>query len=330
MTITNDDFKSVRHLSVNEGRRLDQRKCSSKKNHLSDIQSAVDLQKPVYACKKNLINEKLNQIYNEETDNPHTSIEITIKDLKFSKSGTVSDKYNRKYRWYFVCVSQSGTTIIARHTHDFEIDVSLYALVLKNNIKKKNKNCLKMTTSQLEDYGSDTFLLHPVWGKTQMRTCQITQCAQNVLALSKVPAEASISNAFTADVETSLKINITMKGFLTIVLWNRRWCVLEGSRINYWNHPNEELSMAPLGQLDLLKTHTHRVGVVDKEFCPRPRTSSFEVRVEGPGPAIREYFLSADSLSEFEEWSRQLNLVQGYLRKWRNSILINSIQFILA
>ncbi|KAG5893599.1 hypothetical protein JTB14_019270 [Gonioctena quinquepunctata] len=183
-----------------------------------------------------------------------------------------------------------------------------------------------MTTSLLTDC-APTHFFFTLWGKTQMRPCQITQRAQNVLALSKVPAEASISNAFTADVETSLKITITMKEFLTIgtdfkgcPLWNRSWCVLEGSRINYWNHPNEETLIAPIGQLDLLKTLTHRVKLVDKEFCPRPRTLSLEVRVEGPGPAIREYFLSADTLSEFEEWGRQLNLVLGYLRKWENIV----------
>ncbi|KAG5863171.1 hypothetical protein JTB14_025973, partial [Gonioctena quinquepunctata] len=152
-------------------------------------------------CKKNLINEKLNQIYNEETDNPHTSMEITKKisnspnqalyqiNTTENTDGISCVFYSPERRLrpvreaaeiYFPdCFQYEG------HTHDFEIDVSLYALVLKNNIKK-------------------------------MRTCQITQCAQNVLALSKVPAEASISNAFTADVETSLKINITMKGFLTI------------------------------------------------------------------------------------------------------------------
>ncbi|KAG5872884.1 hypothetical protein JTB14_034125 [Gonioctena quinquepunctata] len=361
MTITNDDSKSVSHLSVNpkEGELLSENAlqreiihqiskalliCRSQSTVITrDVHVEAEKILLVATCKKNLINEKLNQIYNEETDNLHTSIEITIKNLKFSKSGTVSDKYNKKCSWYFVCVLQSGTTTIASkvveseateiyfpdcfqfegHTHDFEIDVSLYALVLKNDIKKKNKNCLKMTTSQLTDY-APTHSFFTLWGKTQMRTCQITQRAQNVY-LSKDPAEASISNAFTADVETSLKINITMKGFLTIranfkgyPVWNRRWCVLEGSRMNYWNNPNEEPLMAPIGQLDLLKTHTHQVGVVDKELCPRPRTLSLEVRVEGHGPAIREYFLSADSLSEFEEWSRQLNLVLGYLRKWEN------------
>ncbi|KAG5866916.1 Anillin, partial [Gonioctena quinquepunctata] len=297
-------------------------------------------------CKKNLINEKLTQIYYEDTYNPHTSIQITIKNLKFSKLDPVSEKYRRRYSWYFVCVLQSGTKVIASkvvepeaieinfpdyfqfegHTHDLKIDVSLYALVLKNNIKKKNKNSQKMTTSQLTDC-APTHSFFTLWGKTQMKPCQITRRSQNVLALSKVPAEASISNAFTADVETRLKINITMKGFLTIgtdfkgcPVWNRRWCVLEGSRIKYWNHPNEETLMAPIGQLDLLNTLTHQVELVDKEFCPRPRTLSLEVRVEGPGPAIREYFLSADSWSEFEEWSRQLNLVLGYLRKWENIV----------
>lgn len=151
----------------------------------------------------------------------------------------------------------------------------------------------------------------------------------NALYIEKVSSKGKICDSFMADIHSSIKISNNIRGFLTIgstnVLWNRRWCVLEGPFLKYWNYPSDENDREPIGVFDLSDSVTHQITNVNKILCSRPRTFMLQIELEGE---VVHYFLQADNLVEFEEWKRQLNSVLISLNNWK--CLKNWLSFIFV
>ncbi|CAG9764863.1 unnamed protein product [Ceutorhynchus assimilis] len=136
-----------------------------------------------------------------------------------------------------------------------------------------------------------------------------------------VPLSSSLEGYFTATLNASVKLNNRTSGFLTIGFedkshptWNRRWCVLEGSLLRYWNYPSEEFSCAPIGTIDLANA-TEKSSAADRCVCPRPK--SLCLLIKNTENVVLKYFLSADNLEEKLGWLEEINLVIGTLTVWK-------------
>lgn len=141
----------------------------------------------------------------------------------------------------------------------------------------------------------------------------------NAFTLEKVSPNGSLSENFTADIQSSIEITNHINGFLTIgttnILWNRRWCSLDGHFLKYWNYPSDENDKEPIGIFDLSNCTTSKVITVEKAICSRSRTVTLEILSERE--TVMQYFLQADNMVEFEEWKRQLNSVLNSLNNWK-------------
>lgn len=137
--------------------------------------------------------------------------------------------------------------------------------------------------------------------------------------LENVSPSGRISQNFTANIRSSIEMTNHISGFLTIgttnILWNRRWCTLDGLFLKYWNYPSDENVKEPVGIFDLSNCTTSEVIRPDKAFCSRPRTIMLQMLSEHG--TMMQYFLQADNMFEFEEWKRQLNLVLISLSSWK-------------
>lgn len=85
----------------------------------------------------------------------------------------------------------------------------------------------------------------------------------------------------TIDMSLSCNVDLTESntGWLThgtdlkgYTVWNRRWCVLVGHVLKFWDYPTEDPEEKPIMQLDLIHCKHSEIGVVDREFCAKPRT----------------------------------------------------------
>ncbi|XP_030759785.1 anillin-like isoform X3 [Sitophilus oryzae] len=135
-----------------------------------------------------------------------------------------------------------------------------------------------------------------------------------------VPLCSTLEGYFTAVLETSVVLKNKSNGFITIgteekshLVWNRRWCLLVGSLLEYWNYPSEESSSAdPIGAIDL-KNVLEEASPADRSLCPRPKTLLLIVKNNGE---VIHYFLSFDTLEDKEHWYNDINFVIETLRSW--------------
>ncbi|CAG9813339.1 unnamed protein product [Phaedon cochleariae] len=295
----------------------------------------------VASYKKDIITEQLNKTLIGDKSKDCATATIRMSNMKFSYGNRIH--HNNRHKHYFLCILHCGSKIVNSEmvmmrgkeivfeecfqfeniSPEFEITVNIFALTVKKMSKKakENKNCFgrRNKPSMIESMQS-SFVL---WGKSTLKPTDFSRETPTSLNLSNMPVGAEISSCFAADIQLSLKVLVSEKGFLTIgtdykgcPVWNRKWCVLDGSRIKYWNYPSQENVMEPQGQLDLLQCTTNQLKHVDREVCPRPKTLA--LKIEEDGSTVKELFLSADSQTELEQWQKQLNLVLEYLRKWKN------------
>ncbi|CAH1963154.1 unnamed protein product [Acanthoscelides obtectus] len=123
--------------------------------------------------------------------------------------------------------------------------------------------------------------------------------------------------------QSTLKFNSCLRGFLTIgtenehkcIIWNRRWCMLKGSTLEYWNHPSEE-EFARYGSIDLRDCSANCIGIAERQLCSRPRTLLLPIKKDD---TAKRYFLATDNNTELEAWNKQLNVTVRALKLWRNS-----------
>ncbi|XP_076299913.1 anillin-like [Lasioglossum baleicum] len=76
--------------------------------------------------------------------------------------------------------------------------------------------------------------------------------------LNKVPSQSPLEGRLQMHVSCELSVSVEHRGFLTmfedisgIGAWNRKWCLLKGSTLSYWEYPDDERKKTPIGNLDL-------------------------------------------------------------------------------
>lgn len=103
-------------------------------------------------------------------------------------------------------------------------------------------------------------------------------------------------------------------GFLTVggdCNWSRRWVVLDGTVLKYWNYPNDEEFVMPISVVDLKTSKTSTIKLADRSKCPRPRTFILEFADSG-----EKFYFSADSCNDLHKWTSALKEVIAGLKGW--------------
>lgn len=129
------------------------------------------------------------------------------------------------------------------------------------------------------------------------------------------------------NVERQVHIAETIEGFLTVgketgdcITWNRRWCVLQQSKIKYWNYPCETDTSPPLEVIDLTLCGNSEIASAPRSICARPKTFLIEIIKDTDQLPCYENcfrrFLSADSNKDKKNWENKLNSVISFLRNW--------------
>lgn len=234
---------------------------------------------------------------------------------------------------------------------DFELKVSLYAIKLKNSLRNYsheskyhlNKD-LKTNSILCPPTPSASFLQHLTltrsppstnnppsikhsfipFGTSILRVNSFK--ASNHYRLNKMPTISSnqLSGVFSADVKTELVVRSKGSGFMTIgqgdnvTTWSRHWCELEGSKLSWWNYPQQGNGVEradALGCIDIRTCISARVISVDRNICARPRTLLLETTNNKDGKITR-HLLSFDSAQEMGHWENKLNRLLDILRSW--------------
>ncbi|KAF7387440.1 hypothetical protein HZH68_013117 [Vespula germanica] len=157
-------------------------------------------------------------------------------------------------------------------------------------------------------------------------------------SLLSVPSNSILQGIIDLEFSCKIRISVVHAGFLThgneaggFAAWNRRWCVLDGSLLKFWNYPQEQDSRPPLFIIDLTCCTSNEVQVVDRSLCAKPRTLMFKttrervahdknsmlLECESSYTVVRN-LLSCDTITDLMEWRSKLNYVLSLLRNWNS------------
>ncbi|XP_031348646.1 anillin-like isoform X2 [Photinus pyralis] len=160
-----------------------------------------------------------------------------------------------------------------------------------------------------------------LYGAAKVVISDLAQCTFNLTNCNESLGSVDLQ------ITSSIELSLTHKGFLTIgseagglAVWNRRWCLLDGSVLKYWNYPQDSDFSEPVNTIDLSYCVISSISRANRELCARPRTLVIETGRPSNSDAtpytITRHYLSADSVEEMETWERLLNYVLSSLRNW--------------
>ncbi|XP_030760529.1 anillin-like [Sitophilus oryzae] len=124
-------------------------------------------------------------------------------------------------------------------------------------------------------------------------------------------------NRLTASVEIGIQWPEPLKAFLSMgserpgkqVLWNRRWFVLEKSKLSYYTHPSDENYCSPRAMLDL--TECLFCDEVNKLY-PNKRSLVLVLGCEKQ----KKIYVTPDTSDELKLWQERIHLVLKSLKYW--------------
>ncbi|XP_026222286.1 anillin isoform X2 [Anabas testudineus] len=135
----------------------------------------------------------------------------------------------------------------------------------------------------------------------------------------KVPFLSPLEGNIYLQLHSEGHSNVQHQGFLTMFelisgygVWHRRYFVLEGCNMYYWNHPNDKESKEAEGSMSLSSSPSQCVRPVKRDSCARPFT--FELVSSVPHQqqdereeALAKCWFSADTKQERLDWMEKLN-----------------------
>ncbi|XP_013979822.2 anillin isoform X8 [Salmo salar] len=143
----------------------------------------------------------------------------------------------------------------------------------------------------------------------------------------KVPFLSPLEGNIYLQLESESHSNVQHQGFLTMFevvngfgAWHRRFFVLEGNHMSYWNHPNDRGSKAAEGSISLSCSSSQSVKPVTRDSCARPYTfelvSSVQTAQQDDQGTLAKCWFSADTGEDRGDWMENLNQVLLDLHTW--------------
>ncbi|CAG9860763.1 unnamed protein product [Phyllotreta striolata] len=223
-------------------------------------------------------------------------------------------------------------------SEDFEISIFVFSLGLRTEDRKNRKShigCLRSKSifrckkqPKLPKISSGTSeQLFVLVGSSHLTKSDLSNVRNNKLNLELEQGYLCpyLQPDFQLHIDTGMELTNKFTGFLSVgircgnrgLTWNKRWCVLDGCFLKYWNYPCEE-STRPLNEIDLRLCTTRKVVLAERSACARPKTLALPVKQPDTGESKR-FFLSADTNEDLRKWEAELNFVIGSLSVWRGA-----------
>eukprot|EP00063_Salmo_salar_P004982 XP_013979817.1 PREDICTED: actin-binding protein anillin-like isoform X3 [Salmo salar] len=227
---------------------------------------------------------------------------------------------------------------------NFEIDVEVYSLShssgntcnvdlrsstksrvtprkLLSTIKRSNQNVTSSTMPPLNTRRTSNFSL------VGSHKISLASLGQSKFPLDKVPFLSPLEGNIYLQLESESHSNVQHQGFLTMFevvngfgAWHRRFFVLEGNHMSYWNHPNDRGSKAAEGSISLSCSSSQSVKPVTRDSCARPYTfelvSSVQTAQQDDQGTLAKCWFSADTGEDRGDWMENLNQVLLDLHTW--------------
>ncbi|XP_060932454.1 anillin, actin binding protein 2 [Limanda limanda] len=147
----------------------------------------------------------------------------------------------------------------------------------------------------------------------------------------KVPFLSPLEGNIYLRLDSQSHSNVQHQGFLTMFelvggygVWHRRYFVLEGYSMQYWNHPNDRETKQAGGSISLSSSPSQCVRPVNRDSCARPFT--FELVSNNPHQqqddsqeALAKCWFSADTKQERSDWMEKLNQVLLDVHTWNRA-----------
>ncbi|XP_030587762.1 anillin, actin binding protein 2 isoform X2 [Archocentrus centrarchus] len=135
----------------------------------------------------------------------------------------------------------------------------------------------------------------------------------------KVPFLSPLEGNIYLQLESKSHSDVQHQGFLTMFelvsgygVWHRRFFVLEGCSLQYWNYPNDRETKEAEGSVSLAGPPSQYVRPVERASCARPFTfelvsSTSQQEDDLSQEAVARCLFSADSKQERLDWMEKLN-----------------------
>ncbi|XP_068579935.1 anillin, actin binding protein 2 [Cebidichthys violaceus] len=143
----------------------------------------------------------------------------------------------------------------------------------------------------------------------------------------KVPFLSPLEGNIYLRLDSESHSDVQHQGFLTMFelisgfgVWHRRYFVLVGCTMRYWNHPNDKEAKDAEGSVSLSGSHSRCVRPVKRDSCARPFT--FELVSSVPQQqqdAGAKCWFSADTKQERLDWMEKLNQALLDFNTWNQT-----------
>lgn len=165
---------------------------------------------------------------------------------------------------------------------------------------------------------------------------------KDTFTFSQIMTNSSLCMNMTLKISAeNINLKTNMSGFLTLgrqnaennfVSWDRKWCVLEGSKFSAYNYPQHPgLQIPPVATIDLMycleeltfnRNSTKRKSFILKAARPGSLDVGKHINLKHKNKFILEkYFLAADNQEDFCKWTRELNGALNFLADWNQLVL---------
>ncbi|XP_058502486.1 anillin, actin binding protein 2 isoform X1 [Solea solea] len=146
----------------------------------------------------------------------------------------------------------------------------------------------------------------------------------------KVPFLSPLEGNIYLRLDSQSHSNVQHQGFLTMFelisgygVWHRRYFVLEGCSMYYWNHPNDKETKEAEGCFYLSSSPSQCVRPVKRDSCARPFTfelvSNIPHQQQDSQEAKAKCWFSADTKEERLDWMEKLNQALLDFHTWNRT-----------
>ncbi|XP_034033046.1 anillin isoform X2 [Thalassophryne amazonica] len=147
----------------------------------------------------------------------------------------------------------------------------------------------------------------------------------------KVPFLSPLEGHIYLQLKSESHSNVQHQGFLTMFelisgfgVWHRRYFVLEGCNLYYWNHPNDKETKEAEGSVSLSSSSSQCVKPVKRDSCARPFTfeivSNIPMQQDDAQEAVTKCWFSADTKQERLDWMDKLNQALLDFHTWSRAL----------